>query len=177
MALKLEDKKVIVANLAKVAGEALSLVAADYRGLTVSQMTDFRAKARQAGLYVKVVRNTLAKRAFQDTAFACLHDSLTGPMILVFSNEEPGAGARLVRDFMKDNEALEVKVLSIGGELLEASTLEKVARLPTRKEALSSLVVVLQAPVTRFVRTLAEPYAQVVRVIEQIRDQKQAAAR
>lgn len=173
MALRLEDKKAIVDTVNRVASEAMSVVAADYRGLTVSQMTEFRVRARKAGLHAQVVRNTLARRAVEDTQFACLQEALTGPIILLFAKDDPGAGARLVRDFMKDNKQLEVRAISVGGALYNADALEKVAKLPTREQALSLLLSVMKAPITKLVRTMAEPYAQAVRVMGAIRDKKQ----
>lgn len=175
MALKLEDKKLIVADVAKVAGDANFAIIASYRGLTVAQMTALRAKARQAGVFMRVVRNTLARLAVQNTNFACLQEALVGPMILIFSPQDPGDTARLVRDFAKENKLLEVKALSFGNTLLAANELEAVANLPTRDQAIAMLMAVLQAPVTKLVRTLAEPYAQVARVLSAVAEKKQAA--
>lgn len=176
MALKLEQKKAIVAEVAEVASSALSAVAAEYRGLTVTQMTQLRSEARSKGVYLKVVRNTLARRAIEGTSFACLKDALTGPLVLAFSRNEPGAAARLVREFSKQNEALVVKALSVSGQLLAANDLDKLASLPTREEALSMLLGVMKAPIEKFVRTLAEPHAKFVRTVAAVRDQKQATA-
>lgn len=175
MTLRLEDKKAIVAEVAEVAGTALSIVAADYRGLTVSEMTELRSKARDSGVYLRVVRNTLAKRALADTEFACMSEALTGPLALAFSQEDPGAAARVVRDFVKAHAALEVKALSIDGQLLAASDLARVAQLPTRNEAISMMLSVMQAPISKLVRTLAEPQAKLVRTLAAVKDQKDAA--
>jgi large subunit ribosomal protein L10 len=175
VALNLEQKKTIVAEVAKVASDAISLVAANYRGLTVTEMTKLRSKARQNGVYLRVVRNTLAKRALQNTEFACMEEALIGPLVLAFSTEEPGAAARLIKEFAKDHEALEVKALALSGQLLAASELDKVATLPSRNEAIATLMMVIQAPVVKFVRTLAEPHAKLVRTVAAIRDQKQVA--
>lgn len=175
MALKPEDKKAIVAELTEVAGTAVSAVAADYRGLTVSEMTDLRAKARSNGVKMRVYRNTLARRAIEGTEFACLKEVLVGPLVLMFSLEEPGAAARILRDFIKTHKAFEVRALAMGGALLAANQLDAVASLPSREEALSQLAAMLNAPVTQFVRTLKEPVAQFVRVMAAVRDQKQAA--
>jgi large subunit ribosomal protein L10 len=175
MALKLEDKKVIVTEVAKVVGEASFAIIASYRGLTVAQMTELRAKARQADVYMRVVRNTLARKAVENTPFACLQEALVGPMILIFSQKDPGDAARLVRDFTKDNKLLEVKALSFGNALLSGNELEAVANLPTRDQAIAMLMAVLNAPVTKLARTLAEPYAQVARVLSAVAEQKQAA--
>jgi large subunit ribosomal protein L10 len=176
MALKLENKQAIVAEVNEAAGKAMSAVLADYRGLTVEQMTQLRIKARQSGVYVKVVRNTLAKRAVKGTEYECLDPALFGPTLLAFSMEDPGAAARLLRDCVKDYEKLEVKALSIGGTLLGADQLEVVAKLPTRDEALALLMAVMQAPIAKLVRTLNEVPGKLVRTVAAIGDQKQSAA-
>jgi large subunit ribosomal protein L10 len=171
--VRLEEKQEIVAKVAKVAAEALSVVAVDYRGLTVSEMTALRKEARRADVHLQVVRNTLARRAFKDTAYACLSDSLTGPVLLAFAKNEPSAAARLVRDFAKTNEKLKVKALSLEGTFYSGQHLESIAKLPTRLEAIAKLVGILQAPVAKFVRTLAEPSAKFVRCLSAVREQKQ----
>lgn len=176
MTLRLEDKKAIVAEVAAVAQTALSAVAAEYRGLTVEQMTNLRVAARQKGVYLRVIRNTLARRAIEDTQFACMSDILVGPLVLAFSQDEPGAAARVMKDFVKDNEKLVVKALSVDGQLLQAKDIDKLATLPTKPEAISIFMSLLNAPITQFVRTLAEPHAQLVRTFGAIRDKKQAQA-
>lgn len=176
MTLQLEDKKAIVAELVEVAKNSVSAAAANYRGLTVSQMTELRVAARAKNVKLRVYRNTLARRAFEDTDFACLRDALKGPIVMLFSQDEPGAAARLLKDFVEKFEPLEVKALALDGRLLGADQLKAVASLPSRDEALASLAAVLQAPVVKFVRTLNEPVAQFVRVMGQVRDQKQAQA-
>lgn len=175
MALRLEEKKALVAEVSSVAATALSAVAAEYRGLTVEQMTDLRSKARDGGVYLKVVKNTLARRAIEGTDFACMQDALEGPLLLAFSREDPGAAARLVKDFAKGNDKLVVKLVSIGGALLPANDIGRLADLPTYEQALAMLMGVLQAPITKLVRTLAEPHAKLVRTVAAVRDQKQAA--
>ncbi len=176
MVLKLEDKKAIVAEVAEVASTALSAVAADYRGLTVGDMNKLRDKARKSGVYVRVVRNTLARRAVAGTEFECLKDGLTGSLILGFSKAEPGAAARLFRDFSKGNDKCKVQLLAIGGKAFGADQLEAIATLPTRDEGIAILMRVMKQPVEKFVRTLAEPQAQFVRTVAAVRDQKQAQA-
>lgn len=165
MALRLEDKKALVAEVNAVAKEALSAVAAEYRGLSVEQMTSLRKKAREAGVYVRVVKNTLAKRAVEGTGFECLKEALTGPLVLAFSQEDPGAAARIVKDFSKENDKLVAKAVSISGQLYSAAELERLASLPTLDQARAMLLGVLQAPYGKLVRTLAEPGAQLVRVL------------
>jgi large subunit ribosomal protein L10 len=176
MALRLDDKKALVAEVAGVAATAQSVVAAEYRGLKVSQMTSLRSKARSSGVYLRVVKNTLARKAIAGTAFECIGKSLKGPLVLAFSKDDPGAAARLVKTFAKDNDKLVTTVLSLGGTALSPKDLDKVAALPTRDQALSLLLGVLKAPITKFVRTVAEPHAKLVRTIAAVKDQKQASA-
>ena len=176
MALKLEQKQAIVAEVNEAAGKALSAVVADYRGLTVGQMTELRAKARSSGVYLKVIRNTLAKRAMEGTDYECLKTALVGPILVAFSQQDPGAAARLLKEYSKTFVRLEVKALSIGGVLLGADQLDRVATLPTRDEALSLLMAVMQAPIAKLARTLIEVPAKLVRTVAAVRDQKEAAA-
>jgi large subunit ribosomal protein L10 len=171
--LKLDDKKAIVAEVAEVAKASTSVVAANYAGLTVAQVTELRKQARNAGVYMRVIRNTLARRAFEGTRFACMDEALVGPLVLAFSKDEPGAAARLMKDFSKKFEKLEVKALSIDGMLLPANDLNKLASLPTRNEAIAQLMSVMSAPITKFVRTLAEPHSKLVRTFAALRDKKQ----
>lgn len=176
MPLNLEDKRAIVASVNAAASEALSAVVADYRGLTVSEMTELRQKARETGVFLKVVRNTLAKRAVVDTDYACLNDALVGPTILAFSQEDPGAAARLIKEFAKSHEALEVKALAVGGQLYDAKDIDILAKLPTRDEALSQLMSVMQAPVVKFARTVNEVPGKFVRTVAALKDKKQQEA-
>jgi large subunit ribosomal protein L10 len=175
VALRLENKKEIVAEVSAIAADSVAAVVAYYRGLSVGEMTELRAQARKTGVYLRVVRNTLARRAFGGTDFECLGDSLTGPVVLAFSRTEPSAAARLVRDFAKDHDKLEVKVLAVGGNLYEASQLAQIAKLPTKDKAIAQLMSVMQAPITKFVRTLNEPASKLVRVFAAVRDAKEAA--
>lgn len=175
MPLRLEDKQALVAEVNEVASKAMSVVAAEYRGLTAGEMTELRAKAREGGTYLRVVKNSLAKRALAGTEFECMDEVLVGPLVLGFSLEDPGAAARLMKDFRKDHEALEVKALSVSGELLAASDLDRLASLPTRDQALAILMGVLQAPIGKLARTMNEVPAQTARVVAAVRDQKQAA--
>ena len=175
MALTLSKKKEVVAEVNAVANEALSAVGAEYRGLTVEQLTELRVEAHKSGVFLKVVKNSLAKRALEGTDFECMNDALAGPLILAFSMEDPGAAARIVKDFTKENEKLVVKMLSVGGDLLPASDLEKLASLPTRDQAIAMLMGVMKAPIEKFVRTLAEPTTKMVRTLDAVRAQKDAA--
>ena len=176
MALNLEDKKALVAEVAAVAAKAQSVVAAEYRGLTVGQMTELRSKARKSGVYMRVVKNTLARKALAGTSFESVGPKLKGPLVLAFSKDDPGAAARVVKDFAKLNEKLVATLVSLGGQVLPGAQLEKVASLPTREQALSMLLGVMKAPIQKFVRTLAEPPALLARTLAAVRDQKQAAS-
>lgn len=176
MALRLEDKQAIVSEVAAVAARAHSAVAAEYRGLTVEQMTKLRVKARENGVYVKVVKNTLARRAVEGTEFACMKEGLVGPLILAFSQEDPGGAARLARDFAKDVDKFVIRMVAMGGKLIAPAEIDRIANLPTRDQAIAMLMRVMKAPVEKLVRTMAEPHAKLVRTIAAIRDQKQQAA-
>lgn len=154
MTLKLEDKKEIVAEVNQVAAGAFSAVVANYRGLTVGQLTKLREKAREQQVYVRVVRNTLARRAVEGTSFACLNDDLVGPTIigLSLSENDMGAAARLFKDFAKDNQKMEVTALALNGQRYDAKQIDVIASLPNREGALTMLASVLQAPVSKFGR-------------------------
>lgn len=175
MALNFEQKKAVVAEVAEAAKAAHSAVAAEYRGLTVLEMTDLRAKARASGVILKVAKNTLVRRAVEGTDYECMTESLTGPLLFAFSMEEPGAAARLVRDYAKEHDRLVAKLVAVGGELYDASELERLSRLPTYDEAIAQLMAVMKAPVEKFVRTLVEPHSKLVRTLAAVRDAKQAA--
>ena len=154
MALNLSQKQEVVAELAEVAAKAHSLVAAEYAGTTVSQMTAMRKKARESGVFLKVVKNTLAARAVAGTEFEVVKDALTGPLLYAFSTEEPGAAGRLIKEFAKGNDKLKAKVVSVEGKLLPAEHVEVLASLPTREQALAMLARVLAEPVTMFARAV-----------------------
>jgi len=175
VALSLEQKKAVVSEVAVIAKEAHSAVAAEYSGLTVEEMTDLRVKARQGGVYLRVVKNTLAKRAVEGTDFECMKDGLIGPLLLAFSQEEPGAAARLVKDFAKEHDSLVPKLVAFGGEMLEASDLDRLASMPTRDQAIALLMAVMKAPVEKLTRTLNEVPGKLVRTVAAVRDQKQSA--
>jgi large subunit ribosomal protein L10 len=174
MGLRLEDKQAMVTEVQAVAQSAHSVVAAEYRGLTVTQLTGLRAKARQAGVYMRVVKNTLARRAVTGTPYECIARSLKGPLILAFSQEDPGAAARVVKEFAKGNEKLVPMLVALGGQVYAAGEIDRVASLPTRPQALSMLLGVMKAPVTKFLRTLAEPAAMLVRTVDAIKATKAA---
>ncbi len=175
MALNIEQKKAVVAEMADAASKALAAVAAEYRGLTVEEMTELRAKAREGGVFLKVAKNTLVRRAVEGTEYECMQESLTGPLLFAFSMDDPGAAARLVKDYSKDHDHLIAKLVSVGGQLYDASELERLSSLPTYDQAIAILMGVMKAPVEKFVRTLAEPHAKLVRTVAAVRDAKEAA--
>lgn len=175
MALNLDQKKSIVAEVAAVAAKAHSAVAAEYRGLSVVAMTALRSEGRKTGVYVRVVKNTLARRAVEGTEFACMQDGLVGPLILAFSKEEPGAAARLMQDFAKANDKMVIKLVSFGGKMLAPGDIDRLSKMPTREQALAMLMGVMLAPITKFVRTVSEPNAKMVRTFAALRDKQQAA--
>jgi len=166
MSLNIEAKQAVVAEVSAVAATAQSAIAAEYRGLTVAEMTELRSVARKSGVYVKVVKNTLARRAIEGTSFQCMQGSLKGPLVLAFSREDPGAAARVFKGFAKDHDKLVTVALSIGGELYAASDLDRVAALPTLEEARASLLRTLHAPLAQLVRTLAEPASMLARTLK-----------
>ncbi|MEQ6886024.1 50S ribosomal protein L10 [Salicola sp. Rm-C-2C1-2] len=176
MAIQLEGKKAIVAEVNEAASGALSVVLADYRGVNSGDMTALRTKAREQNVYLRVVRNTLAKRAVQGTDFECVSEALAGPTLFAFSMEDPGAGARLLKDFSKENDNFEIKALAVGGELLGGEQIDRLAKLPTRDEALGQLASVMQAPITKLARTFNEVPSKATRAVAAVRDQKKEAA-
>jgi large subunit ribosomal protein L10 len=176
VALKLDDKKAIVAEVNEAAGSALAAVLVDYRGLNVSEMTELRVKARDSNVYLRVIRNTLARRAMAGTEFECLTEAFTGPSLLALSVEDPGAAARLMKDFAKSHDKLQVRALAIGGELLDPSRLDAVASLPTRDEALAMLMGTMLAPITKLAQTLNAVPSKLVRTLDAVRVQKEEQA-
>ena len=176
MALSLRQKKVVVEQVADVAKSAQSAVAAEYRGLTVTEMTELREKAKQSGVYLRVVRNTLARRAVAGTQFECVQDRLRGPLVLAFSRDEPGAAARVMRDYAKSNAKLVVSFVAFDGKAMDAPAIDQLASLPSRDEALSMLMSVLMAPATKLTRTVAAPHVGLVRVVDAMRTDREETA-
>ena len=176
MAINIEDKKQIVSEVNKAASSALSAVLADYRGVDVADMTALRKNARENKVYLRVVRNTLLKRAIAETELECIQEVLSGPTILALSNEDPGAPARVMKDFAEENDEFEIKALSVGGKLLEASQIDVLAKLPTLDQARSVLMSVMLAPVTKLALLMNEFPSKVPRAVAAVRDQKQEAA-
>ncbi len=175
MPLNLEDKKALVTEVSAVAARAASVVAAEYRGLTVTQLTMLRAQARAQGVYLRVVKNTLARRAVAGTPFECIGPALKGPLMLAFSEDDPGAAARVVKAFAKENDKLVATLVSIGGQLLPAKAIDQVASLPTREQALAMLMGVMRSPIRKLVGTLNAAPSKLVRTLAAVRDQRQAA--
>jgi large subunit ribosomal protein L10 len=176
MAIGLDEKKAIVAEVNETAASALSLVVADARGVASNDMTALRATARESQVDLRVVRNTLAKRAFEGTEYECVSGTLSGPSLFGFSLEDPGAAARLFKDFAKTNDRFEVKALAISGKLMGADQLDVLAKMPTRDQALSMLMSVMKAPATKLVQTMNEVPGKLVRTLAAIRDQKEQAS-
>jgi len=174
VAMNLDGKKAVVAEVAEVASSAYSAVAAEYHGLSVSDMTELRIAARNENVYLRVVRNTLAKRAVEGTDFACMQDGMTGPLVFGFSQEDPGAVARVMGSFAKENNKLEIKMVSLGGKLLAATDIEKLAKMPTKDQAIGILMGTMKAPIEKFVRTLVAPTSKMVRTLAAVRDAKEA---
>ncbi|MDO9267751.1 MAG: 50S ribosomal protein L10 [Methylobacter sp.] len=164
MALNLDSKKAVVEEVAVFAAKAHSAIAAEYRGLTVTELTELRKTARETGVYLRVVKNTLAKRAVAGTEFECMQSGLVGPLLIAFSMEDPGSAARLISNFAKTHDKLIAKIVAIGGQSFGGSELARLASLPTRDQGIGLLMSVMRAPTEKFVRTLAA-----------IRDQKEAA--
>jgi|TARA_B100000959_G_scaffold260025_1_gene296136 large subunit ribosomal protein L10 len=176
VAIGLEDKKQIVSEVNQAANSALSAVLADYHGVDVADLTALRKIARENKVYLRVVRNTLLRKAVAETEFECIQEVLVGPTILAFSQEDPGAAARVLKDFAKENDEFEIKALSIGGKLMEANQIDVLAKLPTLDQARSMLMSVMLAPITKLTRTVNEVPSKVTRAVAAVRDQKQEAA-
>jgi large subunit ribosomal protein L10 len=175
VALSFAQKEAIVAEVAEVAKGAYSAVGAEYRGLTVEQMTQLRVQARNAGVYLRVVKNTLAKRAVEGTEFACIQEGLKGPLLLAFSREDPGSAARVAEAFAKEHDKFQVKLVAIGGKMLDPSELGTLAKMPTYEEALSQLMALMKAPVQKLATTINEVPSKLVRTLAAVRDAKEAA--
>ncbi len=173
MPLTLEQKQNVVSEVNQVAAQAHSVIAAEYRGLTVGEMTELRVKARESNVQMRVVKNSLARRAFDGTDFACMNDALEGQMVYAFSMEEPGGAARVIKDYAKDNEKLVVRLIAFGGELLEPSEIKRLASMPTYDQAISMLMAVMKAPLDKFARTMNDVPGKLTRTVAAIRDQKQ----
>jgi large subunit ribosomal protein L10 len=170
----MEDKKAVVAEVSEKLKGAQAAMLAEYRGLTVEQMTKLRRKAHESKVYLRVVKNTLARRAAQGTSYECLAEQMVGPLAYAVSTD-PVAVAKLLSDFAKDNEQLKIKAAAMGGKLMTPAQVQALAKLPSREQLLATLLGTMQAPIANFVRTLNEVPSKFVRTLAAVRDAKQAA--
>lgn len=174
MSLNLDDKKAVVAEVSAVIANAQSIIAAEYRGLEVVDLTVLRANARQSGVYLRVLKNTLVRRAISGTQFEALSGKLVGPLIYGISTD-PVAAAKLLNDFAKDKEKLVIKAGAMPHYVMDAAGVKALASMPSREELLSKLLGTIQAPITQFVRTLNEVPTKFVRGLAAVRDAKETA--
>jgi len=174
LSLNLEDKKVVVAEVAERVKTAQAIVLAEYRGIEVGDMTQLRAKARQAGVYLRVLKNTLARRAIADTPFAGLTEKMVGPLAYGIS-ADPVAVAKVLNDFAKSNDKLVIKGGAMANYVMDLKGVQALATLPSRDELIAKLMGTMQAPITKFVQTLNEVPTKFVRGLAAVRDQKQTA--
>jgi large subunit ribosomal protein L10 len=174
MSLNLEQKKAVVDEVSGVLKDAQAAIVAEYRGLTVAQMSDLRRKAHDSDVYLRIVKNTLAKRAVEGSDFECLKDAFVGPLAFGIS-ADPVAVAKVFDNFAKDNELLQIKAGAMAGKLMESAELKALAKLPGREELLAQLLATMQAPVQKFVQTLNEVPGKFVRTLAAVRDNKEAA--
>jgi large subunit ribosomal protein L10 len=172
--LNLEEKKSAVVDICKVLESATSVVVADYRGTTVSSLLSLRSKAAKSGIKIQVVRNNILKIAIKETEFECLNQVLSGPSMIVVSYDEPGVGAKLFKEFSSSEDNFNVKGFAYNAEFFNAESIDKLACLPNREEALTKIACVLQAPSTKFVTTLGSIPSKLVNVLLSVKDQKSA---
>ena len=175
MPMRIDDKKLVVKELNEIANKAISAVAADYHGTSVSELTKLREEARNSSVHLKVIRNTLAKKALTDTKFSCLDELLVGPTILAFSLDDPASAAKLANNFHKINRNFKVKGLTMGDSLLELSKLKDIANLPTKEEAIAQLAGLFNAPLVKLVSLINEIPTKFTRTLEAIKQQKEQA--
>tara|TARA_Y100001970_G_scaffold250734_1_gene322816 strand:- start:38179 stop:38706 length:528 start_codon:yes stop_codon:yes gene_type:complete len=175
MPMRIDDKKVAVDELQEIANKAVSAVAADYHGTSVAEITKLRKEARDSSVHLKVIRNTLAKRALLDTKFSCFEDLLIGPTLLAFSLEDPTSAAKLVNNFSKTNSSFKVKGISLGESLLDLSRLAALANMPSREQALAQLAGMLNAPMGSFVSALNQIPSKLVRTLQAVKENKEKA--
>jgi large subunit ribosomal protein L10 len=175
LSLSLEQKQAMVAELAAKLAGAQALLVAEYRGLDVERITKLRTRARKSGLYLKVLKNTLARRAVQGTPFEKLADLMVGPLMYGIA-QDPVAGAKVMSEFAKENESFVIKGGSMANALMSSKDVKALALLPSREELLSMLLGTMQAPVTKLVRTMNEVPGKFVRTLAAYRDSKEPAA-
>ncbi len=174
MSLSLSQKKAVVAEVTESVSAAQAMVVAEYRGLTVAQLTKLRTAAREAGVFVRVVKNTLARRVIEGSSFECLKDHFVGPVIMAAS-DDPVAVAKLVSKFAKDHDALKITAGGMNGELMNEAQIQALSKLPGREELLAMLVGTMQAPIAKFVQTLNEVPARFVRTLAAVEESRKAA--
>lgn len=174
MGLNLEEKKAVVAEVSAQVANAQAIIVAEYRGLEVGDITGLRAQARKSGVYLRVLKNTLARRAVTDTPFDGLKQHMVGPLVYGFSTD-PVAAAKVLNEFAKGNDKLVIKAGAMANYVMDANGVKALATLPSREELLAKLLGTMQAPVAQFVRTLNEIPSKFVRALAAVRDQKQAA--
>ncbi len=175
MGLNLEQKQAVVSEIAAQLGSAQSVIVAEYRGLDVGAVTDLRAKARKSGLYLRVLKNSLARRAVKGTPFEKLSEQMVGPLIYGIS-QDPVAGAKVLSAFAKDNEKLVIRGGAMPNLLMSVKDVSALAALPSREELLAMLVGTMQAPVVKLVRTMNEVPGKFVRTLAAVRDAREKAA-
>lgn len=173
MGLNLEEKKAVVAEVSNQLAKAQAVIIAEYRGTEVGDMTELRAKARGAGVYFRVLKNTLARRAVADTPFAGLSDSMKGPLAYGIS-ADPVAVAKVLHEFAKENERFVIKGGAMANFVMNAKDVVSLARMPSREQLLATLLGTMQAPIAQFVRTLNEVPGKFVRTLAAVRDQRSA---
>ena len=173
MRLNLDEKKAVVAEVSKQIENAQSMILAEYRGVDVGDMTSLRAKARNSGVYLKVLKNKLVKRAVENTPFSSLSEDMVGPLVFGIS-DDPVAAAKVLNDFAKENDLFVIKSGAMPNERLDANAIKALASLPSREELLAKLLGTMQAPIAKFVRTLNEVPTKFVRGLAAVRDQKPA---
>jgi large subunit ribosomal protein L10 len=172
MSLNIDEKKAVVAEVSEILDGAQAAILAEYRGLTVSAMTDLRNSAREAGVHLRVVKNSLAKRAVDGSSFECLQEYMSGPLAYAMS-EDPAACAKVLKNFAKDNEELIIKVGAMSGKVLDENEINALAKLPGREELLAKLMGTMKAPAQKFVGTLNAVPGTFVRTLAAVRDSKQ----
>jgi large subunit ribosomal protein L10 len=174
LSLNLEEKKAVVAEVSEKIATAQSIILAEYRGLEVGEMTQLRAQARKSGIYLRVLKNTLVRRAVDGTPFSALSTQMVGPLVFGIS-ADPVAAAKVLNDFAKTNDKFVIKAGALPNQVMDANGIKALASLPSREELLAKLLGTMQAPVAQFVRTLNEVPTKFVRGLAAVRDQKQAA--
>jgi len=174
VSLNREEKAVVIEDVAAQVAQAQSIIIAEYRGLDVASVTVLRKKARESGVYLRVLKNTLVRRALVDTSFQDLSTQLVGPLMYAIS-ADPVAAAKVMSDFAKSNDALVIKGGAMPNSLLDVNGVKALATMPSRDELLAKLLGTMQAPVTQFVRTLNEVPTKFARALAAVRDQKEAA--